>query len=178
MILAAEHELDLSSFTARCVASGKGNLYQSLMAAFAALGTPRHGGQVLQVQHLLKHTQGKNAHQALQETLQSGTSPIPGHPLYPEGDPRWHCFVDYLETHWSHHPGARHGLELAALASESQGEFPTLDWVLAIGAELLCPDHLNALDWFALARTVGWLAHILEQASQAEMIRPRGHQEP
>jgi citrate synthase len=179
IILAAEHELNLSSFTARCVASGNGNLYQSLMAAFAALGTPRHGGQVLQVQHLLKRTQGKSAHQALQETLQSGAKiPMPGHPLYPEGDPRWHYFVDYLKTYWPHHPAARHGLELAALASESQGEWPTLDWVLGIGAELLCPAHLNALDWFALARTVGWLAHIQEQAHQAEMIRPRGHWEP
>ncbi len=179
IVLAAEHELNLSSFTARCVASGNGNSYQSLIAAFAALGTPRHGGQALRVQHFLRQTQEKSAHQALQEHLQSGAeTPLVGHPLYPEGDPRWHHFATYLKTHWSHHPVACHGLELAALGSETWGEWPTLDWVLGMGAELLCPKHLNALDWFAIARTVGWLAHIQEQASQGDMIRPRGHWEP
>ena len=79
IILTAEHELNLSSFTARCVASGHGNLYQSLIAAFAALGTPRQGGHVLQIQHLLKHTHGKSPHQALQEIRQSGAAiPMPG----------------------------------------------------------------------------------------------------
>lgn len=179
LILSAEHELNLSSFTARCVASGQGNLYQSLIAAYAALNTPAHGGQVLKTQHFVRQGINTNLERFFQEHLSTGDPiPMPGHPLYPEGDPRWHVFKTYLKTDWAHHEHAMHLLDLAERSQTIQKTWPTLDWVLAIGAELLCPQWLNALDWFALGRMMGWLAHIQEQYSSPEMIRPRARWTP
>lgn len=179
LILSAEHELNVSSFTARCVASGRGNVYQSLSAAFAALGTPRQGGQVLQVQHFLRQHRGQTATQMLQNCRLSGIQPpMPGHPLYPEGDPRWQLFEAHVSTHWSHHPRVQETLTWIEVLQQHQPSHPTLDWVLALGAELLCPQWLNALDWFALGRCVGWLAHIQEQWQHPHLIRPRGQGAP
>ncbi len=179
LILSAEHELNVSSFTARCVASGQGNVYQSLSAAFAALGTPRQGGQVLQVQHFLRQHQGQTATQMLQNCRLAGTQPpMPGHPLYPDGDPRWQIFAAHLTSHWNHHPRVQETLTWVESLEHYQHSHPTLDWVLGLSAELLCPQWLNALDWFALGRCIGWLAHIQEQWQQPHLIRPRGQGEP
>lgn len=43
LILSADHELNVSSFTARCVASSEASLYQVVLAGLAALSGPKHG---------------------------------------------------------------------------------------------------------------------------------------
>src|SRR5438105_1677456 len=44
LILVADHELNVSSFTARCVASAKSNPYAVTIAGLAAIEGARHGG--------------------------------------------------------------------------------------------------------------------------------------
>ncbi len=178
LVLAAEHELNISSFTARCIASARGNGYAALTGALAALSGQRHGGQVLDVSDLLLLSDQRGTEAALQHILrQRGRLPLGNHPLYPDGDPRWTCFevrarelVSSDEKLASQFQRDMHTLTRAV---EIQGATPTLDWVLAIGSRLLCPE-LDALDWFALGRTVGWLAHMTEQYTSPHLIRPRG----
>ena len=53
LILCADHELNVSSFTARCVASAGSNPYAVVIAGLAALGGTRHGGASARVESTL-----------------------------------------------------------------------------------------------------------------------------
>ena len=53
LILCADHELNVSSFTARCVASAGSNPYAVVIAGLAALEGTRHGGASARVESML-----------------------------------------------------------------------------------------------------------------------------
>ncbi len=52
LILCADHELNASSFTVRCVASTAASLHACIIGGLAALSGPRHGGMTLRVETL------------------------------------------------------------------------------------------------------------------------------
>ncbi|MGY3354846.1 citrate synthase [Bradyrhizobium sp. GM0.4] len=54
LVLLAEHELNASTFTARCAASTGLNLYDSVIAGLAALKGPKHGGAGVLASQLVK----------------------------------------------------------------------------------------------------------------------------
>ena len=54
LILCADHELNVSSFTARCVASAGSNPYAVVIAGLAALEGTRHGGASARVESILQ----------------------------------------------------------------------------------------------------------------------------
>src|SRR5215216_5514902 len=90
LILLADHEFNVSSFTARCVASSGATPYAVVTAGLAALQGTKHGGAVSRVEALFGEIQKPaNAQRVLTQRLRRGED-IPGfgHKLYPEGDPR------------------------------------------------------------------------------------------
>ena len=54
MVLCADHELNVSAFTARCVASAGSTPYQVVLAGLAALHGVKHGGAVSRVEAFLR----------------------------------------------------------------------------------------------------------------------------
>src|SRR5436190_1102898 len=54
LVLLAEHELNASTFTARCAASTGLNLYDAVIAGLAALKGPKHGGAGVLASQLVK----------------------------------------------------------------------------------------------------------------------------
>src|SRR4029077_2332505 len=54
LILAADHELNVSAFTARCVASANGSPWDVVSAGLAALKGSRHGGHTERVEALFQ----------------------------------------------------------------------------------------------------------------------------
>ena len=54
LVLLAEHELNASTFTARCAASTGLNLYDAVIAGLAALKGPKHGGAGVLASRLVK----------------------------------------------------------------------------------------------------------------------------
>lgn len=178
LLISADHELNISSFTARCVASAQGTPHAAVSAALAALGGMRHGGNSLQVQAVLNAACQDGVLPALKNHLRrQGQIPGFGHSLYPEGDPRWVLLRPFLEP-FAQQPTLAKGLELVHWGQELTGQQPTLDLALVLASSCLLPQHLNALDWFALGRLPGWLAHIQEQYQQGQMIRPRAKTKP
>src|SRR3954454_6576927 len=90
LILAADHELNVSAFTARCVASAAASPWDVVSAGLAALKGARHGGHTARVEALFREAgSAAGARQVLADRLRRGEE-IPGfgHPLYPDGDPR------------------------------------------------------------------------------------------
>jgi citrate synthase len=53
------------------------------------------------------------------------------------------------------------------------GEYPNLDFGLAIFARALNLSSEAPVAIFALGRTIGWIAHATEQYADSQLIRPR-----
>ena len=89
-----------------------------------------------------------------------------GHPLYRHGDPRCAALLSALDPP-PDYAAFRHA------ATDFTGDQPNVDFALAaLAARFDLPDDAT-LTLFALARCVGWLAHMIEQIDSGELIRPR-----
>lgn len=175
LILLADHEFNVSSFTARCVASARASPYEVVTAGLAALQGAKHGGMVIRVEALLEEiNKPVNASSMLSRRLKRGDD-IPGfgHPLYPGGDPRARRLLELMATAFPRSAA----LSLCnAVIRETRtliGEEPNSDFALGVLTRLLNLPEGSGLGIFALGRTVGWLAHAIEQYQSDQIIRPR-----
>ncbi|MET3133578.1 citrate synthase [Oxalobacteraceae bacterium GrIS 1.11] len=176
MVLLADHELNASTFTVRCVASTGAGLAATLSAGLAALSGPRHGGgssaaKVMLVAALAAPSAMEYVaacHAAQDDSLEGY-----GHPLYPAGDPRAAYLLERLARLSAGVPKVAAILAICTEAGGRQGMLPNADLALA-ALELACgwPDSAGLI-LFALARSAGWIAHAAEQAGTGAMIRPR-----
>ena len=167
LVLCADHELNASSFTARCVASTGASVRAAVLAGLAALSGPRHGGMTQRVESFWNGV-ASDPSGGLRQHLAGGEAlPGFGHPLYPTGDVRAAAILSSLRcsrTEWQN---------WVTEAEALTGLKPNLDFALvALRRHLgLPPGAAYAL--FALARTAGWIAHALEQRASGQLIRPR-----
>jgi citrate synthase len=184
LILCADHELNVSSFTARCVASAGSNPYEAVAAALGALRGFRHGGHSDRVEDLLAElgvhrvVEGPpprhEVRRLVEERLQRGER-IPGfgQPMYPEGDPRCRVLLELIEEA---HPGSTVLAAARAVAAEIEGligQRPTIDFALATLSLELGLGPGGAFTVFALGRTAGWVGHVMEEYARGRLIRPR-----
>ena len=171
LILCADHELNVSAFTARCVASARSSPYGVVIAGLAALEGTKHGGTTARIEALWDSlARARDLEHALAERLRRG-EPIDGfgHPLYPAGDPRARLLLEMLPRSKS----AAFAADVAAAGRAVLGEAPTLDFALVALARALGLSSGAALTLFAIGRTIGWIAHAIEQYAQDAIIRPR-----
>ena len=167
LVLMADHELNASTFATRVAVSTGASLAAGVLAGFATLSGPLHGGAPAEFARLLAFARQSGARDAVAQWLASGR-PLPGfgHRLYPEGDPRARAMLKLL-------PELQPYTDLAAEAETQAGELPTVDFALpALAAACGLPEEAPFV-LFALGRCVGWLAHALEQAQANRPIRPR-----
>jgi citrate synthase len=174
MILCADHELNVSSFTVRCVASAGSTPYAAVAAGLAALQGGKHGGTVERVESLLRECEDLGAREAVTGRLRRG-EPVPGfgHRLYPDGDPRGHALLRSALDARPDHPAAALARLVAAEVEAALGARPTIDFALAALARVLELPRGAGLGLFALGRTVGWVAHAIEEYEADRLIRPR-----
>ena len=175
LILCADHELNVSSFTARAVASAGAHPYAVVIAGLSALEGTRHGGASARVESMLGSLRRTRAiAPALADRLRRGESVDGfGHPLYREGDPRATALLGQLRHAYPRSAELRFILEVAAATSDAMQERPNLDFALAAVARVLRLPAGSALTLFAIGRSVGWIGHALEQYSSGQLIRPR-----
>lgn len=175
LVLCADHELNASGFAARVVASTGASLQASIGAGLAALSGPLHGGMT---QRIDAHWDEWHAHDgaiapslaALLRDTQRGRTPHYcagfGHPLYPQGDPRSQALLQCL-------PPEQRRQRLLDDVHAQTGLRPSLDYALVAVQRALRLPAGAAFVLFALGRTVGWIAHALEQRASGQLIRPR-----
>jgi citrate synthase len=89
-----------------------------------------------------------------------------GHPLYRDVDPR----ADFLLRRL---PADDVRLKLVDAVDRIAGQFPNVDFALVALRRALGLSSGAALAIFAIARSVGWIAHALEQHLDGKLIRPR-----
>ena len=175
LILCADHELNISSFTARCVASAGSTPYAVVIAGLSALQGPKHGGYTERVEALFREAATPdNVARTLASRLRRGTE-IPGfgHPLYPNGDPRGAALLAMVEAAYPEAEGLALARALETAVTRSIGLKPTIDFGLVTLSHTLNLPHGSALALFALGRSVGWIGHALEQYQFDQLIRPR-----
>jgi citrate synthase len=173
LILCADHELNASSFTARIVAGAGGSPYAVVSAGLAALSGVRHGGMTERVEAFLREVNSPSqAGPVIGARMQRG-DPIPGfgHRLYPDGDPRAAALLAALSSVTS--PRLELIDAVSHAAQQITGQPPTIDFGLCALAHVLKLPPGAPLILFALGRTVGWIAHAIEQSQTESLIRPR-----
>jgi citrate synthase len=175
MILCADHELNVSTFTARCAASAGSNPYGVVTAGLAALRGFRHGGMTERVDALFDEAAApRGARTALEGRLRRGEElPGFGHPIYPSADPRAAFLVERALAERAKSAGGALARALVAAARDLTGQAPNLDFALVTLARALDLPRSAALVLLALGRAVGWIAHAIEQIDEGRLIRPR-----
>ncbi|MEP6720191.1 MAG: citrate synthase [Variovorax sp.] len=168
LVLLADHELTSSAFVARIAASTGASLPACLLAGLTTLSGPLHGDASGRVQALFSEVERLGDDQVVAHYLSTGL-PLAGfgHHLYPDGDPRAAALLALFEP-----PEviARFIQKVTSLT----GLQPNIDVALAaLVARLRLPADA-AFGLFATARSVGLLAHSLEQLGVPQVIRPRG----
>lgn len=168
LVLLVDHELTSSAFASRIAASTHASLPACLLAGLTTLSGPLHGDASGRVQTLFGDVERLGEDQVVSHYLSAG---LPfagfGHHIYPDGDPRAAALLARFEP-----PAviARFIEKVTALT----GLQPNIDVALAaLVAHYRLPADA-AFGLFATARSVGLLAHALEQLSVAQVIRPRG----
>jgi citrate synthase len=173
LVLTADHELNISSFTARCVASTGAPPHAALVAALAALQGPRHGGQTLRCEAFLREV-AWDGPQAVTNRLRRGDSlPGFGHLLYPDGDPRGHYITEAALAAAPDSSAASVVRTTRDTVFAQVGLEPSLDFGLVAAGRILGLPSGAPLLLFALGRIAGWIGHIIEQYQADHLIRPR-----
>ena len=167
LVLCADHELNASSFTARCVASTKSSLHAAIIGGLAALSGRRHGAATEQLEDLWDQAATRSVKDLIANKPQHrrGVAGF-GHRLYPIGDPRAISILQGLKVDAA-------GQDLCEAVMQTNGEEPSVDFALVALRRHLNLPRGAALVIFALARTVGWIAHAFEQKEDGHLIRPR-----
>lgn len=168
MVLLVDHELTSSAFAARIAASTGASLPACLLSGLTTLSGPLHGDASGRVKALFDEVERQGEDQVIAHHLSTGL-PLAGfgHHLYPDGDPRAVALLRLFEPP---EPIAR----FIEKASRLTGLQPNIDVALAaMVAHHRLPDDA-AFALFATARSIGLLAHSLEQLGMGQVIRPRG----
>lgn len=168
MVLLADHELTSSAFAARIAASTGASLPACLLAGLTTLSGPLHGDASGRVQALFNDVLRLGEDHVMDHHLSTG---LPfagfGHHLYPDGDPRAAALLALFEPP----EGLARFIEKVIRLTGMQ---PNIDVALAalVAHHRLPADAAFGL--FATARSVGLLAHCMEQLAEPQVIRPRG----
>jgi citrate synthase len=175
LVLCADHELNASTFTVRCVASTRATPYGAVLAGLAALQGPRHGGMTSQVKAMFEEIDnGPDVETTVLNRLRRGERlPGFGHPLYENGDPRWTLMRELLLRDCADATALSQLLELSEAGETVTGLKPNLDFATVSLQRCRGLPDFAPMAIFAIGRCVGWIAHAQEQYRRRELIRPR-----
>lgn len=184
LVLHADHEFNASTFTARVIAATLADMHSALVGAIGALKGPLHGGANTAVMNMLLEIDREGGAAVASQWVKNALAQKKkisgfGHRVYKVDDPRATRLNALSET-LSKAPGNEakwYELSLAvAKAFHEQRSLPanvdfysaSTYFVLGIPPDLYTPI-------FAVSRTSGWIAHVLEQQANNRLIRPLSH---
>ncbi|WP_228865244.1 citrate synthase [Staphylococcus lugdunensis] len=178
LVLHADHELNASAFTARCAVSSLSDMYSGIVAAVGSLKGPLHGGANERVMNMLSEVKSVDQVDDYLDEKFANKEKIMGfgHRVYKEGDPRAKYLREMSRKITSE--TGRSGLYDISIAiekrmKEEKGLIPNVDFFSATVYHSMDIPHDLFTPIFAVSRTAGWTAHILEQYRDNRIMRPR-----
>jgi citrate synthase len=186
LISALDHGFNASTFTARVVASTGADAAAAMVAGIAALSGPLHGGAPSRVVQMLDEIGSLDrADQWLTGTLDRGERLMGfGHAVYRGRDPRSELLREtVLRLATSADDRGRALVELAvgvehkalAALAERRPDRPlrtNVEFYAGVLMDVIgLPRELFSAT-FAVARCIGWSAHVLEQTRDRKIVRP------
>jgi citrate synthase len=176
-ILYADHTMNASTFTARVIASTLSDTFSAMTGAIGALKGPLHGGANEEAQKMAEEVgKPENAEAYVRDRLERKEKIFGfGHAVYKTMDPRA-TVLKRMCKELGERRGQPKWYEIFAALEETtleqKGLYPNVDLyaagvyhMLGIPTDLMTPI-------FALARMVGWTAHVREQYANNRIIRP------
>ena len=178
-ILHADHGMNASTFSARVTIATLSGMYSAITSAIGTLKGPLHGGANEGVIKMLQEIGSLDKVDDFVENCLKNKKKIMGigHRVYKVLDPR----APHLQR-MAQQLGAKLGEtkwldmseRIAEIMLREKNLYPNVDFYsatvyysLGIPTDLFTPI-------FAIARTSGWTAHVLEQLADNRLIRPRG----
>jgi 2-methylcitrate synthase/citrate synthase II len=178
LILYAEHEYNASTFTARVITSTRADMHSAITGAIGALKGPLHGGANERVLEVLEEVgSSENAEPWVRKALAAKQLIMGfGHRVYKKGDPR----AKYLKTLCQQLAVETHNEDMEKMAETierivtgEKGLPPNLDWPSARLYHYMGLPIFLFTPLFVVSRVSGWSAHVIEQADNNRLIRPR-----
>lgn len=185
LVLTVEHGFNASTFTSRVVASTGADVAASITAAIGALSGPLHGGAPSRALDTLDEIgTPERVDPWIRTKVHSGGRIMGfGHPVYRTEDPRSRmlrgvaerladddaeasAFVGFAEL------VERRVLELLAELKPGRELHTNVEFYAGVVMQLAGLPRELFTPTFAVARAIGWSAHLLEQAADTKIIRP------
>jgi citrate synthase len=167
LVLHADHDLAASTIAVRVAASIRAHPYAAVSAGLGAVDGPMHGAVGAIVYRMLETAMREDAASAVAGQLRAGSRlPGFGHELYPDGDPRGRALLGLVHE-LPITPALRRAMdEVAAIAARPGNAHPNCDFALAAFAHATGMGADAPEVMFTVARTAGWLAHVIEEYAQ------------
>lgn len=176
-VLHAEHGMNASTFSARVTISTLTDIYSAITAAIATLKGPLHGGANEGVIHMLQAIgTPDNVDAYIDQNLTEKKKIMGiGHRVYKVLDPRA-PILKAMAIQLSREIGEPKWIEMseriAEIMKEKKGLHANVDFYSAtVYYSLGIPTDLFTCI-FAIGRTAGWTAHVLEQLADNRLYRP------
>jgi citrate synthase len=149
--------------------------YGVVSTGLGVVGGPLHGGASLAAEAMLAEATGAGeAHQAVGRRLRRGDRiPGLGHTVYKSVDRRATALMERIRAAAPDHP--RLAVAEAVLAESRRRRLPgpNVEFALAVLVSVAGMVAGAGEAIFAVARTVGWLAHAMEEYGHATPVRLR-----